>query len=433
MDYETDYEFKWWDDSCNGYYITSDKKRVEHSNKLLGEIDSPQASLEHYIYGDPDIIDMDNVFYAMDVRRANLKQFMSKVDKPSYTTKQRAYIEWYYITRGIPIAAQPSEEVQEEFDRYYLLSSGHEWSYLTKVVKHIPRVYKDIIDSIRYDAREGASALEIADFYQSWFTYKGIPHNRSIRSLYCYSWDDLTHTCIRKQIENHKSLKLTEYIRQCMKYHILSIDYIIQPTLDMLVLFELDLKKDTKIKEYTEYYSDKDYEITLCKVNTDKKDSYCKSFVYTTQEKYGLLRFNSVLCYHGLVVTDPGLIDKVTINTSPDNVSDIKDKSPDNILDTLSSTIYEYLKRVEYNDIDNRDCLASLIGRLFNIVQLVVLPTHDNDIISKALDMLSDALKTFNKLGCYDLNQSRDPVKYYFISYVKQAIKLIEDQQQSDD
>jgi len=421
MNNKADYEFSWWDDSYNDEYVTSDETLVAHSNKKLGVIDSPQTSLKHYLYCNPETASTDNIFHAMDVRRSNLKQTISQAIKPSYTTKQRTYIEWYYITRGLPIAAHPSEEVQREFDRYYVLSSGYRWSYET--VKYVPKGYDTIVDHIKESVRNEAAMLEIADYYCSWFTCQDIP---SIRSLYCHSWNGPTYVCIRNQIKGVKSLKLTKYIDLCISDDIWDIDEIIQPSLGMMISLEQYLLKTAKYKEYL-IVDDAGKDNPIHIYNDDKKRIHCESDIYNVQEMYGSLRFASIYFFGDLIVMDPYELNNFDINISSDNINDIIDIPLDEIPDKVSSMVSTYIKRWEYDDVDNRKYLANLIGRIFNTILLILLEHDDNNTMDKTLDVLNKALDTISKIECYDTSHSRDPVKYTFVSYIHRGIRLIED------
>jgi len=430
MSNNVDYEFKWWDESYNDQYVTSDETLVAHSNKKLGVINSPYTSLKHYLYCNPEIVSMDNVFYAMDVRRANLKQTISQAIKPSYTAKQRAYIEWYYITRGLPIAAHPSEEVQREFDRYYALSPYYNQSH--NAIKYMPDAYSKVMPYTQDELRDDATALEVADYYCLWFTHQDIP---SVRTLYCHSWDGSTHICIRKQIEGSKSLKLTKYLDWCITNGIWDIDEIIQPSLDMMVRFEQYLLKTAKYNEC--WIGDDDDIISRNEpihiYDDEERRLHCESAIYSTQEMYGILRFAPIYCASGLIIMDPGNLSKFTINTSRDNIRDIIDMPLDKIPDEVSYMMNTYIKRWEYNDNDNRKYLFNLLGRFINVILLVLLTRNDGNAMDRTLDVLNKTLDTISRIECYDTSRSRDPVKYLFIMHIHRAIKLIKDYQYLND
>ena len=229
MDNKHDYNFTWWPTGYNSEYIKSNT----HTNTKLGDMKSAETAILAYIYGRDDD---DNLFNQMDKRRNTLAEMMDKLHIGwRYTPKQRAYIEWYYITRGLPIEANPSIEVQREFDRYWLLSMN---GLSHGPIKYMPINYTDIMDKI--ESYKPSTAMQREDYYCSWC----IQHGRgSLRSIYCYEWDMSNQACINMHKNGIKSMRFTEYIRWYARKYMTSIDLFIQPTIAIMIAFEKYLQR----------------------------------------------------------------------------------------------------------------------------------------------------------------------------------------------
>jgi len=225
---DNDYNFTWWPTGYNSEYIQSNT----HTNTKLGYMTSYNNNIMTYIYSS-DV--KDNLFYKIDQRRATVADLENMIDMTEFTYKQRAYVEWYYITRGLPIEANPSVDVAKEFDKYWVLSNN---GIEQGSVKYMSYSYINLLSKI--SPPDCTTDLEMSDYYCSWCTN---PLIAPLRSIYCSIWDGDIQTCLTMQYDDKKSIKFTEYVKWCINNHIISIDDFIQPTMEMMIEFERYLRK----------------------------------------------------------------------------------------------------------------------------------------------------------------------------------------------
>ena len=225
---DNDYNFTWWPTGYNSEYIQSNTQ----TNTKLGYMTSFNNNIMTYMYSN-DV--KDNLFYKIDQRKATVADLENMIDMTEFTYKQRAYVEWYYITRGLPIEANPSVDVAKEFDKYWVLSNN---GIEQGSVKYMSYSHINLLSKI--SPPDCTTDLEMSDYYCSWCTN---PLIAPLRSIYCSIWDGDIQTCLTMQYDDKKSLKFTEYVKWCIDNHIISIDDFIQPTLEMIVEFEHHLRK----------------------------------------------------------------------------------------------------------------------------------------------------------------------------------------------